>query len=633
MPSYAACKLEFSPDPLSDTTPSWIDVTRYCQSAEWSSGKARDLDDSQAGSATFVLRNDQRRFEPEYTAGAYYPNIVPMRRFRLSIVTAAGTVQQGIYYATSWNVTYPAGTDYSVVEVPCTDGFAILSLAKLPTLDPPQAQSLPDVYAADSPYAHYRLGEQFGTKMTAEIGTDGTYTGFPINGGIQNAVYIPMVPGDPSTGLAFPFTGAGNAPTGRAKLDQANNFGDTNAFTVEAVFRAGGSGVQQIIAAGPIGSGGLGRHIFTLLYDNANTRIQLSIAYAPLLDVDVTSLVGTITAGVTYHIAGTWDGHTGYVWINGLAAAGANQGGAVMVTGAANDYLYIGDTTNDGTFFIQDVAFYEQALSADRIKAHADAALNRGYPRQSVGDRINAVATNPLWSVAGIGSSQLTAAPVMQTGQALLDEITRMAAAEKPFGIFYFNDVGNPAYYDWDDTRVVTPAATFGDGPGEVPYTAIAPVYDDEIYNEVTASREAGDAALVYDDATSQGQYYVRGFDASSLPLNTDTDAGRVGQTILDQFSTPMFRIESISLNGASRGALTHILNREIGDTIRVRRLSSSGVPIDVITTILGKAKSIDPNGNLTCTWNLGRGFSAANQTWRLGVNGYDELGQTAVLA
>src|SRR4051794_40840879 len=98
MPNYCQPIVEYSSEPLSVTTPSWIDVTRFTQSISWFAGTDQDLDAPQNGGATIVLKNGDRRFEPDYTGSPYYPNIVPLRPFRVSIITDGSTLRlaQGI---------------------------------------------------------------------------------------------------------------------------------------------------------------------------------------------------------------------------------------------------------------------------------------------------------------------------------------------------------------------------------------------------------------------------------------------------------------------------------------------------------------------------------------------------------
>jgi hypothetical protein len=345
------------------------------------------------------------------------------------------------------------------------------------------------------------------------------------------------------------------------------------------------------------------------------------------------SLAAMSSDANVHHVAATWDGNTLRSYLDGVLV-GVNAAGSSLMSGDAAEYVYVGGDSRVSVSVaaaVSHAAFYETCLSASRIAAHATAALNRGYVAQTAGGRINALATNPLWSVAGITASQFTVAPRMQVGQSTLDEIILTVQAEAPFGLFYFNDSGNPAYRGWDQAPG-TIQATFGDAPGEVGYTNIGLAYDDEIYNTVSVTRDQGTAQMTA-DATSAAAYGARSLSPSGLILDDDIDADAVAAELVARFKDPAFRVETLALNGSRTDSLAQILTREIGDMVRIRRRGLSGLPIDVITTIIGKHKTIDPSGNLTCTLNLSRGFNAADGDWHLGITGYSELGQTTVLA
>jgi hypothetical protein len=102
---------------------------------------------------------------------------------------------------------------------------------------------------------------------------------------------------------------------------------------------------------------------------------------------------------------------------------------------------------------------------------------------------------------------------------------------------------------------------------------------------------------------------------------------------VLGEFKDPVLRPVSLSLSGAKQTALTQVLTREIGDLIRVRRRGEGGTPIDRVTHILGWSKHLGPERHITCTYDLARGFNAADGVWRLGITGFTELGETTVLA
>jgi hypothetical protein len=87
---------------------------------------------------------------------------------------------------------------------------------------------------------------------------------------------------------------------------------------------------------------------------------------------------------------------------------------------------------------------------------------------------------------------------------------------------------------------------------------SIGLAYDDQIFNQATVSR-AGGVDKSASDAASISAYGAHGYSATDLPLSLDSDAALVAQEIVDGFSTPRYRIEAISLNGAAQNRRTQI--------------------------------------------------------------------------
>jgi hypothetical protein len=86
----------------------------------------------------------------------------------------------------------------------------------------------------------------------------------------------------------------------------------------------------------------------------------------------------------------------------------------------------------------------------------------------------------------------------MKHGQAKLEEISELMHAEGPRTMFFFKGNGDPVYlgHEWQAGSSVynTVQATFGPQSGQIPYDEVEPVYDNEVYNDVTASKEGGEA-------------------------------------------------------------------------------------------------------------------------------------------
>ena len=172
-------------------------MSSYVIDASWGGGVTTDLDAPSAGQARFVLKNTHRDFEPEYSAGRFAGNIVPLRRFRWTVIADGVARPQGVWYASSYQVDYPnRGSRYSTTTVTCTDGFSLLSLATLPQLDPPSAESYGEVVDADQPLYHWPLDETSGRKMGGTK-AEGQYKGQvtlnqpnPVLGEATGAVHV-----------------------------------------------------------------------------------------------------------------------------------------------------------------------------------------------------------------------------------------------------------------------------------------------------------------------------------------------------------------------------------------------------------------------------------------------------------
>lgn len=122
-------EIAFSTNPLD--TPTWTDVTSYLVAIpRIRRGRQHELNRIEAGEAEVVLNNLDRRFDPTNTAGPYYPNVLPMRKIRISAVYSATTYRLFTGFIEGWPPDWPLdGT--ATVTLRCVDGFKILNLNKL----------------------------------------------------------------------------------------------------------------------------------------------------------------------------------------------------------------------------------------------------------------------------------------------------------------------------------------------------------------------------------------------------------------------------------------------------------------------------------------------------------------------
>lgn len=94
-------------------------------------GRQFELDRIETGTASFTVLNTARNFDPDNTAGAYYPNLLPLRRVRLSAVYNATTYYLWHGFIESIKQNPVLGDHAATVTIDCVDGFEFLNLYSL----------------------------------------------------------------------------------------------------------------------------------------------------------------------------------------------------------------------------------------------------------------------------------------------------------------------------------------------------------------------------------------------------------------------------------------------------------------------------------------------------------------------
>lgn len=205
---------------------------------------------------------------------------------------------------------------------------------------------------ADAPLIYWRLGESSGTVAadTSGNGNDGTYTNGPTLGTTG------LLVGDSNT--AATFDGVDDSVQSVATFSSL-----LTAVTAEAMMK------PAVISNNPS------------LYGFADDILEVTITsdgrvLAQAGAASFQSAAATIAVGETYHVVVTSDGATGTIYVNGVSAA---TGSAVPFTPSGVGF-WAGNDAADDPFggVIDEVAFYESALSAARVLAHYNASVGPG---------------------------------------------------------------------------------------------------------------------------------------------------------------------------------------------------------------------------------------------------------------
>jgi hypothetical protein len=132
----ATCEVAFATDP--SATPVWTDISAWLLGFSIQRGRQAELNRVEAGTANIVLDNLDRRFDPSNAASPYAPNVVPMRRIRLSAAYGGTTYRLFSGYVENWPPTYPGPVD-SNVEISAVDAFKVFNLSVVSGTYPAEA--------------------------------------------------------------------------------------------------------------------------------------------------------------------------------------------------------------------------------------------------------------------------------------------------------------------------------------------------------------------------------------------------------------------------------------------------------------------------------------------------------------
>jgi hypothetical protein len=120
----------FASDPGA-TSPTWTDISGYVMQFGTRRGRQKELDRIDPGTCTLRLNNSDRRFDPTYAAGPYYPNVLPMRKLRVRATYNAVTYNLFVGYVEAWPQEWPGGNTVAYSTITVTDGFLPLSRADI----------------------------------------------------------------------------------------------------------------------------------------------------------------------------------------------------------------------------------------------------------------------------------------------------------------------------------------------------------------------------------------------------------------------------------------------------------------------------------------------------------------------
>ena len=496
-------------------SPAWTEVTQYVRGITTHRGRASDLDQFDTGTAQLVLDNRDRRFDPFYTSGPYYPNgLTPRRQIRIVGQIGGSTYEVFRGFIAGWPVTWSEAGYDSTVTIQCFDALGLMATEVVPTdwpfyytygVTPFAYWQLNDSRAANSSLE--RMGNYpwtfGGTGTNAAVFREGTPASPATVGGstyFESYMAVPPwgdtanIPGSITSNppASFTFSGFGWNPSGAAWIIEV-------AWTRRISVSISAAGVLSVSCA--VNSGGT-LQTKRLVFNAGSLRFNAGV---PTHFV----VVASTTTGPD------WD--TLAVYINGQQIAGTTStsvGGSLFLY---QTYMHF----QIGSF--QEVAFWTRALSATEAQTIGRVAVSSLAETTSA--RMQRLLDTTDWPAAleGFPASPVGTVAEIGSGTGVIPELQLVADSEG--GELYVSKTGvltMTARRDvFNATRSANVQATFTDSGVGIRYgTELQIQYDaDNLKNDITVNYSGDGEVNVYNDTV------ITGYGAASTTIETQLDS------------------------------------------------------------------------------------------------------------
>jgi hypothetical protein len=251
------------------------------------------------------------------------------------------------------------------------------------------------------------------------------------------------------------------------------------------------------------------------------------------------------------------------------------------------------------------------AVASDKFTLLAQQTMSAHTAISQVsGARITAILdrTEVEWSATDrdIDSGQyVLQADVVDEGTVVLDYLNQVTQSE--YGDIFIAKNGYLTFQDSTVGPSNTGLITLADDGTGIKFTELQVVFGSELlYNRVTLTRVNGTAQVV-DDLTSQAFYGITTYEQDNLLNNNDSDVLNQANYILNKYSNPQYRFETITVELAelSPAQALQVLAKELTDTLYVKFTPNNiGDPIQKYAQIIGINHRIG-NFTHTVTFNL----------------------------
>lgn len=330
-------------------SPTFTDITEYVYSVDIYRGR-RDNYSQFIGTASVVLNNNSRIFDPFYTSGTYYGKLLPRRQIKIEGISNSVTYSVFRGYVDGFPASWDQAGLNATTTLSCFDAISLISAELLPDYVYDYTKSL-------SPYNYWRMNDPLGSTTITDVGSI------------------------PATLSQYTAGGQLNIMTSTGKLassltSKAANFNGGNYRYDTATAPVASSATISFWASYP-GSGGgavgirnstlpnTGSSTLSVGYASVGTGIGVSAGYTALSLGTKTTVANSFGNSNAHHIAVTWTEGGGLqnIFIDGVQQSYTTSG--TFYSGPP--YPLPVDFVEVVGLTIQDFATFPSALTADEI--------------------------------------------------------------------------------------------------------------------------------------------------------------------------------------------------------------------------------------------------------------------------
>lgn len=602
--------------PINSTLASitWTDISSDVRSCSIKRGRSSELDSFTTGSLQIILDNADRKYDPEYASGTYYGKLTPGRPIRIKATPPSGSAT-GIFFGfiDQFNQQYTNPRDATAI-VTASDAFKVMNLITLPSYWEYQVR-------ADSALGWYRMDEVagstslFDTINGANVGSWLTTAG-AASSSLSTSSIVPT-----DSNLATQFDGGRYVSATGFSLSKSYNTGFAMAVSAwiqtstttdgrYGILSSASSVAETRTAFGMVVSGGVG---------TIQAQIGTNFSYG---SCNIVSSAITVNDGKPHFIyvrrTNSGVGAATRLWVDGVEATSsttttaANDSNPKDIVGGPFTGTSGGtyDFTSNFTGTIDEIVFDGSQLTDAQIVNRYAMGKGTYLTGQTASARITSLLTMAGWMSDGtnLTTATSTVQGIDTQGKTLLATLKECETADQ--GRLFIDGSGKVAFISHNALATTatynTSQRTFGDSTGELPFTDIEFIYNDQLVkNRVSIGRQDGPTFTV-NDATSQGQYFIRTDSQSGLINDTDQAMTDIANVRLVTYKQPAMRIQSMGFTPRANTTIyTGLIGDEIGTRITVkRRPQSVGSVISKELLIEGVSHDIGPM-NWSSTYNL----------------------------